>query len=70
MLFVYDVQFVNVGKSILTKLKGLTLTGYIHPGAKSIKKDGLKSHLHTNQHKEAEQLENEAKWVLKFTPKL
>ena len=53
----------------IDKIKGFN-TNWIHPGAKSIKKDGLKSHLHTNHNKEAEQLENEAKWVLKFTPKL
>ena len=36
-------------------------TNWIHPGAKLIKKDGLKSYLHTNQHKEAERLEKRSK---------
>ena len=41
----------------IEKVKGFN-TNWIRPGAKSIKKDGLKSHLETNQHKEAVRLEN------------
>ena len=59
MLFAYDVQFVNVGENVQKK-KGFN-TNWIRPGAKSIKKDGLKSHLQTNQHKEAERLEKRRK---------
>ena len=44
----------------IEKVKGFN-TNWIHPGAKSIKKDGLKSHLQTNQHKEAERLEKRSK---------
>ena len=40
----------------IDKIKGFN-TNWICPGPKSIMKDGLKSHLHTNQHKEAEWLE-------------
>ena len=40
----------------IEKVKGFN-TNWIRPGAKSIKKDGLKSHLETNQHKEAVRLE-------------
>ena len=42
------------------KIKGFN-THWIGPGAKSIKKNGLKSHLHTHQHKEAERLEKRSK---------
>ena len=48
-----------MGKGI-EKVKGFN-TNWICPGAKSIKKDGLKRHLQTNQHKEAERLEKRSK---------
>ena len=44
----------------IEKVKGFN-TNWIHPRAKSIEKDGLKSHLQTNQHKEAERLEKRSK---------
>ena len=44
----------------IDKIKVLNIN-WIRPGAKSNKKDGLKSHLHTNQHKEAKRLEKRSK---------
>ena len=63
----YDVNSIDVvclqcvvckrWEKRIDKIKGFN-TNWIRTGAMSIKKDGLKSHLHTNQH-------NEAKWLEK-----
>ena len=43
----YDVSGIDVAwEKHIDKIKGFN-TNWICPGAKSIKKDGLKSHLHT-----------------------
>ena len=42
----------------MENIKGFN-TSWICPGAKSLKKDELKSHLQTNQHKGTEQLEKQ-----------
>ena len=44
----------------IDKIKGLNIN-WILPRAKSIKKDELKSHLHTNQHKETKRLQKRSK---------
>ena len=46
----------------INQLKGFTLN-WIRPGTQSIKKDAVKTHCNSGQHKEAVQLEQRSKMV-------